>query len=121
MRYEHTLVWEKYHGRSVRKGYVIHHKNGDPLDNRIENLEEMLLGEHNSLHRLRILNSHFSLGGREHKKCIGPCGRTRPVEEFPRNGRSAVGTPVRRPICNDCNKRRQREDRAKRKSRREAS
>ena len=117
MRYEHSLVWEKYHGRPVRRGYVIHHKNGDPLDNRIENLEEMLLGEHNSLHKLGNMNSHFWVNGKEYKKCLGPCARTLPVEMFPLNGCSAAGTPVRRPVCVDCNKARQRVVYAKRKLR----
>jgi hypothetical protein len=29
---------------------VVHHRNGDPTDNRIENLEVMTLAEHNRLH-----------------------------------------------------------------------
>lgn len=35
---EHILVWEQAHGRSVPKGYIIHHLNGIRDDNRPENL-----------------------------------------------------------------------------------
>src|SRR4051812_28258034 len=58
-RYLSHLVWEEMHGRPVRKGYVIHHRNEKPLDNRRTNLEEMTHAEHNSLHKRRRMKSHF--------------------------------------------------------------
>ncbi len=36
--FEHILVWEQAHKRSVPEGHVIHHLNGIKDDNRIDNL-----------------------------------------------------------------------------------
>lgn len=53
MRREHLVIWEKAHG-PIPPGYVIHHKNGNGLDNRLENLVMMTNSEHLELHnRLR--------------------------------------------------------------------
>lgn len=45
------LVWNAYRpDNPVRDGEVIHHINGDPEDNRAENLVKMTLAEHEALH-----------------------------------------------------------------------
>jgi hypothetical protein len=36
--YEHILVWEETRGKSLPDGWIVHHLNGIPTDNRPENL-----------------------------------------------------------------------------------
>lgn len=48
---EHRLVWEKHNG-PIPEGYVIHHKDGNGLNNSIDNLEMMTRSEHARYHKL---------------------------------------------------------------------
>lgn len=43
---EHRLVWEEHNKAILLPHIEIHHKNGDKLDNRIENLQVMTVSEH---------------------------------------------------------------------------
>lgn len=58
---EHVLVIEKYLGRYLTKGEIVHHKNGNTLDNRIENLEIMTRSEHMKHHLMKIINGRKDL------------------------------------------------------------
>ena len=50
---EHRVVAESVLGRPLRPGEVVHHKDGDPTNNRPENLEVFpSLGEHRRFHNL---------------------------------------------------------------------
>ena len=47
---EHRLVVERAIGHKLPTDVVVHHKNGNKLDNRLENLVVMPLAEHVRLH-----------------------------------------------------------------------
>ena len=48
-KYLHRLIYEDHYGE-IPKGYIVHHKNGNKLDNSIDNLELMTLEEHTIHH-----------------------------------------------------------------------
>ena len=50
---EHRLVMEFYLGRALGPDEVVHHKNGDRTDNRIDNLELMTWTRHKSMKRVK--------------------------------------------------------------------
>lgn len=50
-RDEHRIIMEEYLGRQLRKVELVHHINGDPQDNQIENLEIVDIREHPKIHK----------------------------------------------------------------------
>lgn len=53
--YKHRLLWQEHHG-AIPKGKLIHHKNGDKKDNRIENLVLVSKSKHTLAHHEQKLN-----------------------------------------------------------------
>lgn len=51
------IVWLEAHpGDTIGRGYVIHHKDGDKLNDVIENLEKIPLAEHVARHRRQLFS-----------------------------------------------------------------
>lgn len=50
MMQKHIMVMELQIGRQIQSDEVVHHKNGNRQDNRLENLELMTRSEHSKMH-----------------------------------------------------------------------
>lgn len=48
---QHRRIMEEHLGRRLEENEIVHHKNGDKTDNRLDNLEIKRRGEHSSYHR----------------------------------------------------------------------
>ena len=55
-RFEHRLVMEQFLGRRLRRGEIVHHLDGDGLNNSIDNLSLITQAEHVDIHRLGLLS-----------------------------------------------------------------
>ena len=53
---EHRLVWEQHYNAVLLPWADVHHINGDKLDNRVENLQAMMHGDHTILTRTIRVN-----------------------------------------------------------------
>lgn len=76
----HRMIMEFHLGRPLASNEIVHHINGDPLDNRLENLEVMEWGKHTALHRQKFVQCKI-------------CGMTKEQLEH---------KPATEDLCNRC-------------------
>lgn len=84
---QHRLIYEEHHGVILPRDWVVHHINGDPLDNRVENLEALSRSEHPSRHRT---------SWRGDQKLCPDCGEWKPIDEFGKGKVRVYCTPCKR-------------------------
>ena len=95
----HRLVVEEKIGRQLTKYEQVHHRNGDKLDNRIENLEIVKISDHLRLHKTK-----YPILGDFEKEC-GSCHKIKFLKDYHKR-KSLLGYTTN---CTDCENEKHRE------------
>jgi len=97
-------LWEQAHG-PIPEDYHIHHINGDKTDDRLENLQLVIAGEHKKNHDIHRINwsGTFRMGRAGEEKFCQACQRWLPLPDF---GRQAGKRCC--PRCKECDRMRSR-------------
>lgn len=101
--YEHRVIAEKMLGRRLKRGEIVHHKDGDKANNKKSNLEVLTHHEH---HRKHHPNARGRAPGEPNKEISCGCGcgeefkkyDTSGRPRFFRSGHNAIPTPRLRKI-----------------------
>lgn len=95
MRFEHVIVWETAFGKKP-EGYIIHHIDGDKLNNGISNLMLVTPTEHKRIH-----SGCVKRAGEWLKPCK-VCGEYKPCDEEHWHYRDGW---IRGRVCKNCSNR----------------
>lgn len=91
-RFEHCVVWEKHYGE-IPKGMQVHHKDGNKLNNNIDNLILVDTMTHKRLHSgCKIIDGVWW------KPCKD-CGELKPITEFYKNSENPKWAAS---VCKSC-------------------
>lgn len=90
----HRVIIEQQIGRRLDRTEQVHHKNGDKLDNRLENLLLISQSDHLKMHKTK-----YPIIDGIKKKC-GNCFEILPLSSFNKR-KSDLGLTT---ICKECNK-----------------
>lgn len=77
----HRWEWEQAHG-PIPDGHEVHHRDGNPLNNDLRNLQCLPAGVHDDLHG-RLREDHRVVNGEEQRRCQR-CREYRALAEFSR-------------------------------------
>jgi hypothetical protein len=83
----HRLIMEKYIGRELNRNEIVHHIDGNPINNSLDNLKIMTQSEHMSLHVIR--KGIYKNGNSSDYRICTRCRKKLPLNrEFfsPKNG-----------------------------------
>ena len=99
-RFEHCVVWEQHYG-SIPKGMQIHHRDGNKLNNNIDNLVLVDSMTHKRLHSgCKIINGEWW------KPCRD-CGELKPITEFYKSAKCKTNdNKYISSVCKSCFKKR---------------